>query len=119
MSKVYSIQKNDNGIVYIHFFSVPDLKTFEQGIEELTKMGKAPRRLVDFRGVEIDIDMPTQNAISEVIRKAPMYPRRTAILVDNPLTFARVRQFMSYREEEVIERAIFEDEAAAVEWLLG
>ena len=119
MEKAYSISKDDNGITYLRFVREPELEDLIYAIGELASLGKASRRLVDVRGFNLDLTMPMQDKLSEAIENAPMYARRTAILVDSPLSYGRARQFMAYRAVNIIEREVFEDEAAAISWLLA
>ncbi len=75
-------------------------------------------RLIDFRGTTVDLAMPAQQQVSAVIKRTDEHLVRTAFLVDNQLTLGRIRQYMSYREDETILREVFTDEDEAVAWLL-
>lgn len=109
----------DDGVLRIKLLRDPDVALIRHALIEIEAYGKTPLRILDCRGITLDLDMGEQDEISAAIRQNPMYGRRTAILVDNPLSFARVRQFMAYREDEVIERQVFKDEADALYWLLN
>lgn len=115
----FTLNKSDNGIVCVKLLSSPDVAMIKSIIEQITALGQSPLRLMDCRGIKLNLDMTQQDQIADVIRSNPMYGRRTAFLVDNPLSFARIRQFMAYREEEVIERQVFREEADALHWLLS
>lgn len=115
----FSVSLSEEGVLRAKFYRNPDVAMITALLERIAALGECPLRILDFRGITADFTMPEQDEISTVIRQHPMYVRRTAFLVDNPLSFARVRQFIAYREDEGIERQVFREEADALQWLMN
>jgi hypothetical protein len=116
--QAFEIALGEDNVLRARFLHDPDITTLRQLLEAVQAYGNPPRRLLDCRGITLDFNLQEQDEISTVIRSQPIYGHRTAFLVDNVMSFARLRQFMSYREDKEIERQVFRDEVDALNWLL-
>jgi hypothetical protein len=118
MSDNYTIERQENGIIRATAHTDPSLEMAMEMVRKISGRENSLLRLIDFRGTTVDLAMPAQQQVSAVIKRTDEHPVRTAFLVDNQLSLGRIRQYMSYREDETILREVFTDEDEAVAWLL-
>ncbi|MCI5106365.1 MAG: hypothetical protein MRY76_06615 [Pseudomonadales bacterium] len=118
MSSNYTIERQNNGIIRATAHTDPNLEMAMEMVKDISGRDNSLLRLIDFRGTTVDLGMPAQQQVSAVIKRNDEHLVRTAFLVDNQLSLGRIRQYMSYREEENILREVFTDEDEAVAWLL-
>lgn len=118
MSSNYTIERLENSIIKATAHVNPTLEMAMEMVKDISGRDNSLLRLIDFRGTIVDLAMPAQQQVSAVIKRNDEHLVRTAFLVDNQLSLGRIRQYMSYREEENILREVFTDEDDAVAWLL-
>jgi SpoIIAA-like len=80
-----------------------------------------PPRLIDLRdGTDTAVGYVDVARLADAIRTRPLTARlRSALLVSHPLQLGFARMFQTLNQHPLITVRIFEDEAAAREWLAG
>ncbi len=114
---MYSISK-DGLINVIRFDVEAEFKHLLQAMAEIDTIPDSELELWDLDDPGIKLSASEIRSLAEFAQHKKHRPRKTAVLVNDDLSFGLIRMYMVYREQPKTDTRVFRNKGEAHDWLL-
>ena len=102
----------------IRFDVEAEFKHLLQAMAEIDTIPDSELELWDLDDPGITLSVSEIRSLAEFAQQKKHRPRKTAVLVNDDLSFGLIRMYMVYREQPNTETRVFRNRGEALDWLL-